>query len=69
MKWLPIEELPKDIAMRVMFVVKGFCVKGYASGPYDTDPYCVWLSDDGESFVRWPHQFAPTHFCLLPEKE
>lgn len=63
MKWIPIEQAPKDT--RTMFVVKGFNVKLKSGIQYTTDPYCVWRRDDGE-FIRWPHAFPPTHFCFLP---
>jgi hypothetical protein len=40
---------------------------------YTTDPYCVWVNEVDEymrpeEFIRWPHPFMPTHFCLLPEE-
>lgn len=32
---------------------------------YTTDPWCGWMMN-GE-FVRWPHDFPPTHFLRLPK--
>jgi hypothetical protein len=66
--WIEIEKLKEHVKGREMFVVKAFDVvlseiSGYK---YTTDPWCVWLSDDG-SFSRWPHSFPPTHFHTLPE--
>lgn len=57
--WYPIETAPKD--GKTMFVVIGFGVRG---GTYNTDPYAVWK--EGEKFVRWPHDFEPTHWTPLP---
>lgn len=65
-----IENLPESIkTSRKMFIVIAKDVKPTESFPstYTTDPYCVWMEDE---FVcaRWPHQFPPTHFMLLPEE-
>lgn len=67
MEWQPIETAPKD--SKEMFVVQAFNVdtrlhlpSGYPR--YTTDPWCVWYSR-GE-FVRWPHDFPPTHWARLP---
>lgn len=79
MKWLPIEDCPKD--HRIMFVAIAIDVKVTPNSErlYTTDPYCVWWNDhlvQGDErwpqhpkthFSRWPHPFPPTHFCLLPE--
>lgn len=68
MKWLPIEDIPVGMG-RKMFVVKAVGITPISTMPdykYTTGPWCVFM-DDGE-FVRWPHQYAPTHFCLLPEE-
>lgn len=65
MNWQPIENAPKE--GRKMFVVKAFNVcNGFTGGRlYTTDPWCVWRNDDG-GFSRWPHNFPPTHFAMLP---
>lgn len=65
MKWQPIETAPKD--GKKMFVVIGFNVcNGFTGGkPYTTDPWCVWVDDDG--FAGWPHNFGPTHWMPLPK--
>lgn len=62
--WRPISELsPKQ--SRAMFVVKAFDADiGKGVRPYTSDAYCVWR--EGETFVRWPHPFPPTHFMELP---
>lgn len=65
--WLPIETAPNG---RGMFVVQAFNVETGLSTPgggrrYTTDPWCVWKCK-GE-FVRWPHDFPPTHWTSLPE--
>lgn len=66
MKWQPIEELDIVKGDRTMFVVKSFGYVFPNTGViYTSDPYCVWK--EGDSFVRWPHYFSPTHFCMLPE--
>lgn len=64
MEWLPIDTAPAG--SREMFVVRGFDVS-VGSGMYTTDPWCVFVLDG--KFVRWPHQFPPTHWCKLPEFE
>lgn len=62
--WQSIETAPHT---RKCFVVQGFNVQPTATSMagYTTDPYCVWRGDSGE-FVRWPHQFPPTHWMPLP---
>jgi len=56
MIWYPIESLPlKTKAMVVVISIRP---------DYVTDPWVVWR--DGESFVRWPHAFQPTHWFPLP---
>lgn len=63
-QWKPIEEAPVS---RKMIVVKAINTENSPSTfPYTTDPYCVWQEQKGH-FVRWPHDFAPTHYCELPE--
>jgi hypothetical protein len=60
--WRPIEELTNVYKVRRrMFVVRGYIPKQN----YKTDPYCVWLKDDG-TYARWPHPFAPCEFLELP---
>lgn len=63
-RWIPISQLPDTYkSEKRMFVVIGINVpKGRK---YTTDPYCVWLNEDG-TFSRWPHDFEPTHFMELP---
>lgn len=65
-KWRPIEDLPKDMGMK-MFVAKAINVcNGFTGGkPYSSDPWCVWQELKG-TFARWNHNFPPTHFLLLP---
>lgn len=63
MKWQPISEL--NITDRTMFVVKAFNTP--AMNGYTSDPWCVWK--EGDCFARWPHQFPPTHFLMLPKLE
>lgn len=64
-EWQPISTAPKD--GREMYVVKAFNVTNADCHVfnYTTDPYCVWPGDRG-GWVRWPHQFPPTHWCALP---
>lgn len=59
--WHPIETAPRHT--KQMFVVQAFdvLVRGHK---YTTDPYCVWA--EKAEFVRWPHQFDPTHWMPLP---
>lgn len=45
-------------------MVKGFDVD-MGGFKYTTDPWAVW-ADEG-SFVRWPHNFKPTHWMPLPQ--
>lgn len=63
--WQPIETAPKD--GRQMFVVQGFNVTNQNVGVrnYTTDPYCVWPGKTG-GWLRWPHEFPPTHWMPLP---
>ncbi len=63
MNWRPISEAPKNT--KKMFVVKAVNVYHFGTRPYTSDPYCVWAENG--VFVRWPHEFSPTHFCELPE--
>lgn len=70
-QWLPIETLLIDqlLDSKEMFVVRGFNIEGVASFPYKTDAYAVWLEPDRDhqyKFVRWPHNFRPTHWAPLP---
>jgi len=62
--WRPIETAPTDT--KTMFVVIALGVKPVGTFPYDSDPYCVWHHDG--VFVRWPHDFPPTHWLPLPPK-
>lgn len=65
MKWFPISEL--DIQDRKIFVAIAIDVYPQnGSFAYTSDPYCVW-KDTGK-FIRWPHNFEPTHFVYLPNK-
>lgn len=66
-QWQPIDTLPvKQMReSREMFVVRGFNVEGMSTGPYTTDPYCVWIGIEDE-LARWPHRFPPTHWLPLP---
>jgi hypothetical protein len=72
--WLTINKLHEHVKDREMFVVRAFDVFLHpkATAPYTSDPWCVWYDemyiDDVDKFVRWPHPFPPTHFCLLPEE-
>lgn len=61
-KWLPISMLP-NTGMK-MFVVIAIDVQ-IGTSRYTSDPYCVWHTNG--VFERWPHQYKPTHFKLLPE--
>jgi len=60
--WQPIETAPKDC--RTLFIVRSFNQVIKKRGPYTTDAYVVWHED--ESFIRWPHNFPPTHWASLP---
>lgn len=62
-EWHPIETAPSS--RRVMFVVRAFNAELKPGTLYTSDPYCVW-SENGK-FVRWPHEFEPTHWTPLPE--
>lgn len=61
-EWQPIETAPSE--GRELFVVRAFNVR-VGDVLYTSDPWCVWRCRDG-GFARWPHEFAPTHWCLLP---
>lgn len=66
MKYRPISQLPETYkSEKRMFVVIGIGVPMGSNRNYTTDPYCVWLNEDG-TFSRWPHDFEPTHFMELP---
>lgn len=64
-EWLPIESAPKN--RKRMFVVRAIDqLTGLVGGHrYTSDPYCVW-SENGK-FIRWPHDFPPTHWTDLPD--
>ena len=69
MNWLPISTAPKERKPFDMFVVIALEVQlrsNSAPYTYTSYPWCVWVDRDG-SFARWPHSFAPTHWCPLPE--
>ena len=65
MNWQPIDQAPQNT--KEMFVVIALGVSFSNVSNYTSDPYCVW-SQDGK-FMRWPHEFSPTHFCTLPSKD
>jgi hypothetical protein len=72
MKWISIDKLGEYVKGNEMFVVKAFDVH-LGKIVYTSDPWCVWVNDIDEfmrpdDFIRWPHLFMPTHFCLLPEE-
>lgn len=61
--WVNLEdETPSE---REHVVFKAFNVEYQKGKFYTTDPYCGWINEIGE-FVRWPHNFPPTHFYRLP---
>jgi hypothetical protein len=65
MNWLPIEGAPVG---KEMFVVCAINVSnGFVGGNYTSDPWCVWQYEPGE-FMRWPHNFPPTHYLPLPAR-
>lgn len=67
MNWKPMIDLPYECCSnKKMFVVKGIDIPMKSGSKYTTDPYCVWVTSGGK-LARWPHEFEPTHFCLLPE--
>jgi hypothetical protein len=73
--WMTIDKLHEHVKGREMFVVRAFDVNVHGGSDgytYITDPYCVWYepatSHRTDKFVRWPHNFPPTHFCLLPRE-
>jgi hypothetical protein len=63
-QWLPISTAPKEHKPYSMFVVIAMDVIVGNGIRYTTDPYCVWPM--GETYVRWPHSFPPTHWMPLP---
>ena len=64
MGWQPIETAPKA---HVMIVVIAIRVDAGGVRYYNSDPYCVWWGVASGSWMRWPHQFQPTHWCPLPD--
>jgi hypothetical protein len=63
-RWVSVKERLPEIG-REMFVVRGFdVIPCEGCRPFTTDAYAVWL--EGDKFVRWPHNFPPTHWMLLP---
>lgn len=68
MKWRPINTAPSaDERPRKIFLVIAIDAEiGFSGRLYITDPYAVWRDSRGE-FVRWPHHFAPTHWCPIPD--
>jgi hypothetical protein len=63
-QWVSVKERLPEIG-REMFVVRGFdVIPCEGCQPYTTDAYAVWM--EGDTFVRWPHKFPPTHWMLLP---
>lgn len=62
-QYRPLSELPKDMGKEMFVVIAIDVIVG--TRKYTSDPYCVWR--EGEDFIRWPHKFDPTHFCLLPK--
>lgn len=68
MKWRPIDTAPAAGERPIsMFLVMGIEVAvGDSCHLYTTDPYAVWRDNEG-GFVRWPHEFAPTHWCPIPD--
>ncbi len=67
MNWKALANLPLEFTIKKkMFVVIGINVPLKSGQVYTTDPYCVWVELNG-TLSRWPHEFEPTHFCLLPE--
>ena len=64
MKWIPINEL--DVKHAQMFTVIALDVSFGNVKNYNSDPYCVWK--EGDKYIRWPHEFEPTHFVYLPSK-
>ena len=60
-EYYPIKTAPKDT--KELFVAIAIDINIH-NGKYTSDPYCVWRQD-GE-FIRWPHEFAPTHWYPLP---
>jgi hypothetical protein len=66
--WLTIDKLHEYVKGRDMFVVRAFDVEVSKDYKYTTDPYCTWYDKYKDTFHRWPHEYLPTHFCLLPEE-
>lgn len=64
MGWISLSERKPDEKHLVVF--RAFDVDIGRGKAYTTDPYCGWMSSDGE-FVRWPHNaMPPTHWMELP---
>jgi hypothetical protein len=63
-EWQPIETAPRNTTR--MFVVQAFNVVRKGGHRYTSDPYCVW-HNGSEGFLRWPHDFQPTHWMPLPK--
>jgi hypothetical protein len=50
-----------------MIVVQAFSVPVQQGAlRYTSDPYAVWWGDHSQEWVRWPHDFQPTHWMPLP---
>jgi len=64
-RWNPIETAPQNT--KKMFVVRAFNITHGPARNYTSDPVVTW-ADNGK-FTRWRHEFAPTHWCELPEFE
>ena len=62
-EWIDIKENPPEENEMVVF--KAFNVEFHNVTSYTTYPYCGWV--EGEMFVRWPHEFPPTHYFRLPK--
>ena len=62
-EWISLKEKMPEFKKIVVF--KAFDVDVGVGSLYTTDPYCGWIQ--GQEFVRWPHQFPPTHYAELPE--
>lgn len=60
-QWMPIDTLPAGS----FFVLLRANKRGDGIS-YITDPYCGWKNKDGR-YVRWPHDFPPTHWMPIPE--
>lgn len=60
--WQPIETAPVGVEM---FLAAAIDYPVSKARKYTTDPWVVWQSATGV-FIRWPHQFAPTHWAPIP---